>query len=103
MFKCSNGQMFNCSIVQFFKCSNAQMLKCSNVQMFRSSNVQIKCHVYQMANADKVKLLSERSSGHFKQLTDDVYRNPKHFLTKILFQIVLKKKTCFWKSIKQEK
>ena len=44
-----------------FKGSNAQMLKCSNVQMLKCSNVQMfKC---QMSNVNKVKLLSERTSG----------------------------------------
>ena len=43
MFKCSNVQIFKCSNVQMFNCSNAQILKCSNV--------------------NKVKILSERTSG----------------------------------------
>ena len=54
MFECSNVQMFECSNVQIFKCSNVQMLKFSNVKS-------------QMSNVNKVKLLSERSSGHFFQ------------------------------------
>ena len=53
IFKCSNVQMFKCSIVQMFKCWKAQMFKCSNVHMFK----------YQMKNVNKVKLLSERTSG----------------------------------------
>ena len=45
------------------KCSDVQILKSSNVQMSKCSNVQISKDKYQMSNINKVKLLSERTSG----------------------------------------
>ena len=60
MFKCSNVQMFNCSNVQRIKGSKVQKFKFSNVQMFKCQMSNIK---YQMSNVNKVKLLSERTSG----------------------------------------
>ena len=55
MFKFSNIPMYKCLNAQMFKSSNDQMFKCSNVHM---SNVE-----YQVSNVNKVKLLSERTSG----------------------------------------
>ena len=84
IFQCSNFQMFRCSDVQMFKCSNVQMFhipmfqysnvlifqysnvqmfKCSNIQIFKFSNVQMfKCQMSYL-DVNKVKLLSERTSG----------------------------------------
>ena len=45
------------------KCSNVKILKSSNVQMSKCSNVQISKDKYQMSNINKVKLLSEHTSG----------------------------------------
>ena len=64
--KCSNFQMSKCSNVQMFKCSNVSMFQCSNVpntQMFKCANVQMSDVKCQMSNVNKVKLLSERTSG----------------------------------------
>ena len=52
MFRCSNVvSIVPCSNIPLFQYSNVPMFKCSNVPMFKCSNV------------DKVKLLSERTSG----------------------------------------
>ena len=53
MFKCSTS-------VQMFKYWNVQMFKCSNIQMFKCQVSNVK---YQMSIVNKVKLLSERTSG----------------------------------------
>ena len=68
IFQCSNVPIFNCTNVQIFKCQMSNIkLKCSNVQMFKfqMSNVkyQMSNFKYQMSNANKVELLSERTSG----------------------------------------
>ena len=59
MFECSKRQMLKYSKDPMFKCTHVQMfnqiIKCSNVHM---SNVE-----YQVPNVNKVKLLSERTSG----------------------------------------
>ena len=77
MFKCSNAQMLKCSYFQMFKCSNDQM-SCSDFQMF-------KC---QISNVNKVKLLSERTSGsppviffYWTQVTLSLTQSGKQILT----------------------
>ena len=57
MLQCSNFQMFKHLSVPMFQCSNVQIFKCSNVK-FQMSIVK-----YQMSNVNKVKFLSERTSG----------------------------------------
>ena len=89
MFKCSNVQMFECSNVWIFQSSNISIFQCSNVQMFQFSNVpKFQCSnvpMFQCSNVLKVKLLSERSSGHF-------YINIFPFLRNLFSEII------FWQT-----
>ena len=58
-----------------FKSLNIKMFKCSNVQIFKCLNVQMSNTKYHMSNVNKVKLLSERTSGHFYDLRFSIVRN----------------------------
>ena len=80
MLQCSNFQMFKRLSVPMFQCSNVQIFKCSNVK-FQMSIVK-----YQMSNVNKVKFLSELTSGVPLGIFAPLILNLHHDIVETLIQ-----------------